>query len=262
MSDDIAALLVLARSLDKSATTMVGAKTEFLADVATARKDLLAAVGSVRQAMVANANDGSQAITAALADAARTIDAATRHVVTSVAHHEAAAIAALRQFNANHDRLEQRVLASVDQALTPIAEKWDAQADRLEQAATTGAAHAASVHRSIRRTAPLVFALACLPALIAAGIAWASLGWQRSQVDDLKAQRTALAAQIDADTAQLAKLKLRGGDLEWSTCTEDRGVLRRDRNRRCIRMARDLAVKKPPMTFGSGDAQYFVPEGY
>ena len=262
MSDDIAALLTLARSLDKSATTMVGAKTEFLADIETARKDLLATVGSVRQAMVQGADTGSQAITTALADATRTIDAATRHVVTSVAHHEAAAIAALRQFNANHERLEQRVLASVDQALTPIAERWDAQADRLEQAVTTTAGHAATVHRSIRRTAPLVFALACIPALIAAGIAWASLGWQRSQVDDLKAQRTALAAQIDADTAQLAKLKLRGGDLEWSTCTEDRGVLRRDRNRRCIRMARDLAAKKPPMTFGSGDAKYFVPEGY
>ena len=122
--------------------------------------------------------------------------------------------------------------------------------------------HAVSVHRSIRRTAPLVFALACLPALVAVGIAWASLGWQRSQVDGLKAERTTLAAQIDADTAQLAKLKLRGADLEWSTCTEDRGVLRRDRDRRCIRMARDLAAKKPPMTFGSGDAKYFVPEGY
>ena len=262
MSDDIAALLVLARSLDKSATTMVGAKTEFLADVATARKDLLATVGNVRQVMVASTKTGSGAITAALADATRTIDAATRHVVTSVAHHEAAAIAALRQFNANHERLEQRVLASVDQALTPIAEKWDAQADRLEQAATTGAGHAASVHRSIRRTAPLVFALACIPALIAVGISWASLGWQRDEVADLKAQRTALVTQIDADTAQLAKLKLRGADLEWTTCKEDRGVLRRDRNRRCIRMARDLAAKKPPMTFGSGGAQYFVPEGY
>ena len=262
MSDDIAALLVLARSLDKSATTMVGAKTEFLADVATARKDLLATVGSVRQAMVANANDGSDAITAALADAARTIDAAIHHAATSIVEHDAAAVTALRQFNADHARLEQRVLASVDQALTPIAERWDAQADRLEQAATTGERHAVSVHRSIRRTAPLVFALACLPALVAVGIAWASLGWQRDQVDDLKAQRAALAAQIDADTAQLAKLKLRGGDLEWSTCTEDRGVLRRDRDRRCIRMAHDLAAKKPPMTFGSGDARYFVPEGY
>ena len=262
MSDDIAALLVLARSLDKSATTMVGAKTEFLADVATARKDLLTTVGSVRQAMISNARDGSQAITAALADAARTIDAATHHAATSIVEHDAAAVAALRQFNADHARLERHVLASVDQTLTPIAERWDAQADRLEHAATTGAAHAATVHRSIRRTAPLVFALACLPALVAVGIAWASLGWQRDEVADLKAQRTALATQIDADTAQLAKLKLRGADLEWSTCKEDRGVLRRDRNRRCIRMARDLAAKKPPMTFGSGDAQYFVPEGY
>ena len=262
MSDDIAALIDLVRSLDKSATLMMGAKTELRADVATARQELLTTVSSVRQAMLQGTNTGSEAMAAALADAARRIDTATRHVVTSVAHHEAAAIAALAQFNANHDRLEQRVLASVGKALTPIAERWDTQTDRLEQAATTGAGHAASVHRSIRRTAPLVFALACLPALIAAGISWASLGWQRDEVANLKAERTELVTQIDADTAQLAKLKLRGADLEWTTCTEDRGVLHRDRDRRCIRMARDLAAKKPPMTFGAGGAQYFVPEGY
>ncbi|HXI14662.1 MAG TPA: hypothetical protein VNM92_18745 [Thermoanaerobaculia bacterium] len=93
-------------------------------------------------------------------------------------------------------------------------------------------------------------------------VARCPLGWQRSEVDDLKAQRTALVAQIDADTAQAAKLKLRGAGLEWTTCIEDRGMLHRDRDRRCIRMARDLAAKKPPMTFGSGDARYFVPEGY
>lgn len=262
MSDDVAALLALARSLDKSATTMVGAKTEFLADVATARTELLATVSSVKQAMVQGANAGSDAITAALADAARKITTASETAASSIAAHDAAAVTALTQFNAGHARLEQRVLATVDKALTPITDKWDAQADRLEQAATTTAGNAASVHRSIRRTAPLVFALACIPALVGAGISWASLGWQRSEVDDLRAQRTALVAQIDADTSQAAKLKLRGAGLEWTTCIEDRGMLHRDRDRRCIRMARDLAAKKPPMTFGSGDARYFVPEGY
>lgn len=128
----------------------------------------------------------------------------------------------------------------------------------LQEAA--GAARSASESASqsmawLRRKMPLT---ALLAALMAAGVSWASLAWQRSEVADLKAERERLTAEIAADQATAEKLRLRGANLTWSTCTIS-GTFR-DKQRKCIRITlpngnRDLAL------FGNGP-YYVVPEGY
>ena len=104
--------------------------------------------------------------------------------------------------------------------------------------------------------------LAAGAALAVGVVSWASLAWQRSQVDDLKAQRDSLSAEIAADQAIAAKLKLRGAELEWSTCTVS-GTFR-DKQRKCIRVAADQAngTAVSGYTSGQGTPTYAIPEGY
>ncbi len=178
----------------------------------------------------------------------------------AITRHDAAAIVALGQFNDGRARLANDILAKIEPALGTITTKLGDQVQRLEHAATNAGRHVSTVDRSIRTTAALGIGLACAAALVGAGISWGSLRWQRGEVDDLKAQRTALVAEIEADTAQVGKLKLRGAELEWTTCKVDGGTWHRDRLRQCIRMDRDLATQN--LTFGTGADQYFVPQGY
>jgi hypothetical protein len=60
----------------------------------------------------------------------------------------------------------------------------------------------------------LSFGVLLIVGLAAYGLVW----WERSQVEDLKATRQALQAEINGMKPVVTDLERRGGALQWSTC--------------------------------------------
>lgn len=157
----------------------------------------------------------------------------------------------------------RRILAAIQQE-ADARTRWEQTTSPTLKALQEAAESAREASRGARQAGEritrqaLLFALGA--ALLVAGTSWAALAWQRSEVESLKAQRDELLARIAENENTADKLRLRGADLEWSTCTIT-GTFR-DKKRKCIKVANDTDGANGPMWFGTGTPHYFVPAGY